>query len=392
MSVWGDTPTMRAWAFAAALVVTSIGATARVQHADDLARYRQLIDAYRHGERIADGDVDRVLGAEGAYLVPETTHLVAESTHLAADSTRPVARASESGSTWTADELTAAAMLHTDACLRLVKSRRRVGTDSAAPSGAVAGAHLEAAATLLGGAIERDGLTRDYAIRWRETVSGLLHAFEAPDLEANLRARADDWSRLSKDGSDARAAYARGLLAEIRAAVAGRLSGPLLPRAMPISPDAFGSLRSAYDEYAGALRLDPTFLDAAVHLGRVALLQRHDGEAVLHLQRASKARSASIRYLAEMLLGAAAERGGRLDEALDHYHHAVETHRWGQSAPLALSHALMRAGRDDEARAALMAHFDVRDNRVFDPLWTYLANPDTDLGPMLDELRAEVWR
>jgi len=362
---------MRACVITAALVVTSIGATSRVQPADDLASYRQLIDAYRHGERIAEGDVDRMLGDKGGQLV---------------------ARASEPASTWAADDFTAAAMLHTDACLRLVKSGRRVDTSGDAHGSADAAAHLEAAATLLTAAIQRDGLTREYAIRWRETVAGLLHAYEAPDLEANLRARGADWSQLAKDESDARKVYAQGLVDEIQAAVAGRLSGPPPPRAMPIPPDAFRWLRMAYDDYAGALRLDPTFTDAAVHLGRVALLQGRDGEATMFLDRASSAHSPSTRYLAAMFLGAAAERGGRLDEALDHYHHAAEAFRWGQSAPLALSHALMRAGRDDEARAALLAHFDARDSRVFDPLWTYLANPDTDLGPTLDELRAEVWR
>jgi hypothetical protein len=93
-----------------------------------------------------------------------------------------------------------------------------------------------------------------------------------------------------------------------------------------------------------------------------------------------------------MFLGAAAERAGGIDDAIDRYRQAQAVYRWGQSAPLAVSEALMRAGKDDDARAALLDHFTARDGRAFDPLWTYLADPSTDLGPTLDALRAEVWR
>ena len=52
----------------------------------------------------------------------------------------------------------------------------------------------------------------------------------------------------------------------------------------------------------------------------------------------------------------------------------------------------MRTGREQEARESLAEHFTVTSGRTVEPLWTYLANPATDLGPSLDQLRAEVWR
>ena len=52
----------------------------------------------------------------------------------------------------------------------------------------------------------------------------------------------------------------------------------------------------------------------------------------------------------------------------------------------------MRQGREAEARAAVARHFSGTRARVVEPLWTYLADPATDLGPSLNLLRAEVWR
>jgi predicted Zn-dependent protease len=99
-----------------------------------------------------------------------------------------------------------------------------------------------------------------------------------------------------------------------------------------------------------------------------------------------------VRYLALMFLGVIAERQARFDDAEKQYRAALDTFRWGQAAPLALSHVLMRAGREQEAHETLAAHFTATRGRVVEPLWTYLANPATDLGPSLDQLRAEVWR
>ena len=107
---------------------------------------------------------------------------------------------------------------------------------------------------------------------------------------------------------------------------------------------------------------------------------------------AAAADTLPVRYLAMMLLGAIAERQGRYDDAAKQYRAALDTFQWGQAAPLALSHVYMRTGREQEARASLAEHFTITRGRTVEPLWTYLANPATDLGPSLDQLRAEVWR
>ena len=52
----------------------------------------------------------------------------------------------------------------------------------------------------------------------------------------------------------------------------------------------------------------------------------------------------------------------------------------------------MRQGREADARATVARHFGGTRARVVEPLWTYLSDPGTDLGPSLNLLRAEVWR
>lgn len=316
------------------------------------ASYRQRIDAYRSGTMVTDADLALpVIG-------PEST------------------------AAWTPVDLQAAAMLHTDVCLRLVKIGRAGD----------AGRHLQAASTLLRAAVAEDAAVVDYARRWRETVSGLLDAFNARDLARDLDRGGREWWPESRQTEAARKAFGDGLGHEIAAAVAGRLSGPAPTRAVMIAPEAVVPLHQADTDYGRALALDPGLVEAALHRGRVSMLLWHDADAAALLRPAAAAVNPSVRYLALMFAGALDERAGRVDAAIEQYRRARETFRWAQSAPLALSHALMRAGRDAEARDALTAFFTGTRGRICDPLWTYLADPSTDLGPTLDELRAEVWR
>jgi len=310
------------------------------------------VGAYRQGQEVTDAD----LGDRPVTL----------------DDTRD----------WTADDLEAAAMLQTDIGLRLVKTGRRA---ESAP-------HFDVAAAILKGAVDLDGARVEYARRWRDTVSGLLEAFGAPDLAKDLDMRGHEWWPQSKEAAAGSTAFAQGLTHEIQSAVAGRLSGPPPTRPFAIPADAIGLLRHAAEDYTASLASDSTNTQAALHLGRVLVLLGRDNEAAPHLGAASSSANPAVRYLALLFTGALDERAGRLDAAVGEYQRAREVFKWGQSAPLALSHALMRLGRDAQAREALADHFEKTGGRACDPLWTYLADPSTDLGPTLDELRAEVWR
>jgi tetratricopeptide (TPR) repeat protein len=321
----------------------------------DLSAYRQAIDAYRAGSAV--------------------TRSIIVNPSIAA-------RIAEPSSGWTAADLAAAAMLHTDAALRAVNA-------SATKDAAV---QLDAAIALLHAAVEREPARAAFARRWRSTVAGLLHAAGARELSATLHGDPMAWLIESERQAAARAAFALGLTAEIRAAVAGPLSGPLPKRNLAVPPDARRSLAEAATHFEHALTSDPAGVEAALHLGRVSLLLGRDVEAERALRTAATAAGAPVRYLAQLFLGTIAERQGRYPDAEREYRAAFAAFPWGQSAPLALSHLLMRDRREADARAAVATRFTTSSTRLVEPLWTYLAEPDTDLGPTLNLLRAEVWR
>jgi hypothetical protein len=328
-------------------------ALATVQRPDPAGIYRARVESYRLGTPITDSDL--------ALKAVDVDALSGD---------------------WTPVDLEAAALLHTDVALLLAKSNRQ---PDARP-------HLDDAARLLQAVVARDGTRVEYARRWRDTVSGLLEATGAGNLARDVEARGRELWPESKEAAAARAAIGDGLTHEIQAAVAGRLSGPPPTRSFMIPPDAISALRHASENYAAALASDPTNTQAALHLGRVVLLLGRDTDAVPQLRAASASANSSVCYLAFMFLGAIEERAGRLDSAMEQYRHASAAFRWGQSAPIALSHALMRAGREADAREVLAEHFNATRGRVCEPLWTYLADPSTDLGPTLDEMRAEIWK
>ncbi len=344
-------------AIAVALLVIAANAGS-AQAPVEFAAYRQLIDEYRAGRRVADGDISRLTSDQSM-----------------------VGRAVEPASGWSAVDLSAAAMLHTDLALLIVKKARQ-------PEAAV---HIDAATTLLRGAVDRSSGQAEFARRWSGTVGGLLHALGAAEIASNLTT-GKNWLTLSEGQQRALAAVERGITAEIQAAVAGPLSGPPPTRTPVVPLDARRELKVAARHFEDALAADPSCTEAALHLGRVRLLDGRDAEAERSLRVAATADTIPVRYLAMMFLGVIAERQARYDDAATQYRAAFEAFRWGQSAPLALSHVLMRTGREQEAREALAVHFTTTRGRTVEPLWTYLANPATDLGPSLDQLRAEVWR
>lgn len=353
---------MRALCLAAVILAglqsfTAVPGNARTQI--DLDAYRAAVDEYRDGRAPADGN---------------TPPPIADASILD--------RVATGANGWTADDLAGAAMMHTDAALRLVKAAR--------PSDAAI--HLDAALAALQAAASREPQRLEFARRWRDTVASLLQAFNGADLASSVRTRAMTWTRETQDQAVARAAFEAGVTSEIQAAVAGPLSGGPPKRALVVPPQALWELKEAAKQFELALTRDPSCFEAALHLGRARLLDKRDADAERWLRVAARAPGRAVRYLAVMLLGVLAEQQARYADAERRYREAMEAFRWGQSAPLALSHVLMRAGRDLEARETVAAHLQATRGRVVEPLRTYLAIPDTDPAATFDQLRAEVWR
>jgi tetratricopeptide (TPR) repeat protein len=328
------------------------------QEPTNVAAYRHAIDVYRDG--VVPGASGVVDGADPAMA----------------------GRVLDGAAAWTAADLAAAAMLHSERALLLA---RRSSAQAAAMQ-------VDAAVLLLRAALERDSAWAPFARRWRSAVAGLLEAAGVLDLAQRVASEPLPGLLESKAQAAARAEFARGLTEEIRAAVAGPLSGSPPKRVLPIAPETQRALLEAAKHYQAALTADPDDAEAALHLGRTLLVAGREAEADRPLRLAAAAPDRPVRYLAVMFLGAMAERQARYADAERDYLAALHTFPWGQSAALALSHVLMRQGREAEARAAVAGHFAGVRPAVVEPLWTYLADPATDLGPMLNLLRAEIWR
>jgi hypothetical protein len=343
----------------AALYSVVLVFTLSLRQSADPGAYRRVIDAYRDGGALPG---DSVLSGAADLSI--------------------VSRAVAPASGWTAADLAAAAMFHTEVALRLARE----------PKPRDAAADVDAATTLLRAALERDPARAVFARRWRSTVAGLLYAYGARDLAASLGPEALPWLAGTRQQAEARAAFASGLREEIGAAVAGPLSGNLPKRSVTITPEARRALSNASRHFQDALARDPANGEAALHLGRVMLVGGYEIDADRPLRLAAAAADRPVRYLALMFLGAIAERRSQYGDAERLYLEARDAFPWGQSASLALSHVLMRDGREADARAAVKRHFTGAGARLVEPLWTYLADPATDLGPTLNLLRAEVWR
>ena len=94
---------------------------------------------------------------------------------------------------------------------------------------------------------------------------------------------------------------------------------------------------------------------ARLHLGRVQMMRRANGEALALLRGVVESTAdRATTYLAAMFTGALHEREGRLTEAVLAYEQAIGRFGEGHSAYLALSGVLQRAGRGDESRAVLV--------------------------------------
>ena len=274
--------------------------------------------------------------------------------------------------TWTGTDLLAAAMLHTDVCLWLLRS----GSADAAFT------HLNAAIRLVEAAAPRDRSSQALASIWYRNVSAILIKSGAPVWGADLIKRAEPVLSFS----EGHAAFARGLGMEIvacqvDAGVPGygfgmRLSTPL---------------HAAAGFYEEALRRDGSLHEAALHLGRSRLLLGDLADARRWLEVATKSPLAGDRYLAFLYLGSMEEQDGRLDQAEARYRAAMSTFAWGQSGPLALARLLSRTNREAESRAVTKRMLEQRGPKA-DPLWTYLSSPGSEPGAVLHLLRAEIWQ
>jgi len=155
---------------------------------------------------------------------------------------------------------------------------------------------------------------------------------------------------LKRHPDDPEALVARGTLAELLTTgyQDARVRGPLF------TADA------AQRDYERALALRPDFAEARLRLGRVLGIRGRSkatraADARRELRRVlDEDPTADIRAYAHLFLGQVEETESRLPAAMDEYRAALNVDPRLQPAQLALSRALQKAGRPDEAGAVLL--------------------------------------
>lgn len=185
--------------------------------------YRALVDAYR---RNGTPQIEQLL----RIPIEQARGHVADAVH--------------SASPWSWEEQRAAAILHTEAAVRLIASKNLQVADE----------HLQLAQRLLARVADRVPAQDDFAWRWHQVVSPLITELGARGLAARLNAYASArWGR-----SNARQAFLRGVEAEWRGNVHGRVLTPGQSGTF-IGPDDRREhwFSTAADAFAEALRGDP---------------------------------------------------------------------------------------------------------------------------------------
>ena len=153
-------------------------------------------------------------------------------------------------------------------------------------------------------------------------------------------------------------------------------------------------LRDAATHFERAMALDPRLVEARVRLAHVRILQ-HDEARAAALLEAALAQQPAPRwtYLTQLMLGGIRERAGQSHAAIRFYADAVHSCPDGQSAYLAMSHAMYAAG-DREAAATVL-------DRLFeraltpdsdDPWWDYQLGDWEEANQIFQALRAEAQR
>jgi len=377
LAIWLVATLLSVIARSAVSTQTLPGEIERDEIKSDLRRYHDLVVDYRRGTT----DVaDRVLVWDGKRL-----RRVLLSIDGVNDETRP----------WVTARFKAAAMMHTDAALRLLDR----GEVDAAPL------HIDTASQLL----EKAGPeVRPFAARWYQAASRVLRERRLLERAEQLLETAR--ARLPRDST---VLYESATLQELLAANTVLPNIVYLPdlKAPPRTPEAravdstvrvsrediddlkrrrAGQLSRAATWLRESLESDSTNMLVRLHLGRVQSLRNQNDDALTSLRRASASDDPAVAYLAFLFSGAVHERQGLLAASVQDYRAAIERLPLSQAAHIALSAVLQRSGRGDESRDVLGGVVSASSASRQEPWWSYLIEPPSVNVGRLDLLRREA--
>ena len=267
-------------------------------------------------------------------------------------------------------QLRAAIMLHTDFAYGALVAR------AAADASTHVGLARRLIAAMKNADHDRDRARR-FEVRWLAFVASMYTAMARLDV-ADVIVR----DGLSLYPRDARLHVARGAIREMIATL-----NAADPRSRYDASRANRVLESASADYRRAIAYDETLAVAYLHLGWVRLVA-HDDRAGSDFEAAlARAGDDDTRYLAQLFLGAFAERHERLDDARTHYQEAMRAGPLYQTAYVALSRAEEALGHTARAQAYAGRFASMSDKRE-DPWWNYHLGGFDQAS--LDWLRAEA--
>jgi len=226
------------------------------------------------------------------------------------------------------------------------------------------------------------------AVAWyRGAAAWLQRVGRLADVETHLR----DAQQLFHD--DAVIVFYEGVLRE-------SYSSPMVQAVLESSQpgrgqwfplgSAGGELRRARGDLSRAIGLDPRFLEARLHLGRVLGRLGDHREAASELRIvADGARDPLVVYYARLFLGAEEEALGRHGAARESYEAAALLYPGAQSPRLALGQLSWRTGDRAAARTTILDALGKGRPGVDgdDPWWDYLVAPGRHADAFFDEAR-----
>jgi hypothetical protein len=322
------------------------------------AAYRQAVDRYRTSP---NAGVERMLALADADR--------AAAIDRALSATGPDA--------WSWDELAAAAMMHTDAGFYFLANH-----EPGLP-------HLLVAEKILSHALLSDPSRSAFVRRWYVTLEHVVRGYGDEVTARYFAAHYTDRFKSRPQTVRALDAYHRGVFAELD----GCQKGEFLT--IIGLTESGGNLVQRYfvpaaREFQAALSLEPGLAEAALHLGRIRMLEARETEAAVLLEQAAGSRARPVAYLAHLFLGAFDERASRWDAAESRYRQALAIFSAGQSAPLALAHLLDRRGRTADAAQVLAGILGRGAADVVDPWWVYFDEARLETVLSVQILRAET--
>jgi tetratricopeptide (TPR) repeat protein len=337
---------------AGAIVVLGLPATAAAQ-ADP---YREAVRRYR----LSPND-----GVERMLALPDAARQAA------------IERVLSDPTAWPWEDVAAAAMMHTDAGLYFL-SQKQPGMPQ-----------LVDAERLLAGALVTLPGHDAFVRRWFTTVQSSVDRIgDGTNAKWFAQKYKDRFKDIPQRGR-ALEAYHRGVLAEFD----GCQKGEFLT--ITGLTESGGNLVQRYfvpaaRELTAALALAPDLLEAALHLGRIRMLEGRQAEASALFERASASTSPSVSYLAALFMGAYAERASQWDDAERRYRAAIARFPAGQSGPLALAQLLDRRGRTADGAQVLGGMLARPAGRLIDPWWVYFDEAGAENPLRIRMMRAEV--